>query len=86
MVTAFTRSTSGEAKIGRVLWNSFLGMMVAGGRDNARLVRVVNIGCDVGGLEVGVPMTLSMWRKEVPEMRDAERNHNPIIIYVLNLE
>ena len=44
IVTAFTRSTSGEVKMGLVLWNSFLGMMVAGRRDNARLVRVVNIG------------------------------------------
>lgn len=29
-VTAFTRSTSGEAEMGLVLWNSFLEMMVAG--------------------------------------------------------
>jgi hypothetical protein len=44
MVTLFTRLTSGETRLGCVLWNSRLRMSVVGVRSIARLFRAVNIG------------------------------------------
>jgi hypothetical protein len=62
IVTLFTRSTSGEARLRGVLLKNLFGMREVLARGIARLVRGANIDwplSDVGGLSVGVPMTLS---------------------------
>ena len=68
IVTAFTRSTSGETRLEGVLWTALLGMRVVGGRDIVRLVRVVNIGLVAmsGVWRSGMPMTLSYVEERGP--------------------